>query len=147
MYVCNSHASSCKLSVNDSIDPFLLQSISIIHTFRKNLNKICTRCNTQALKRYCIIQNCDMKKICTKQNFYAQEHRKPQKLFLWILQSAKINRHKNVPSDKNTKINSCEKSWTIVYRFLIHMAWLKYQRTNGPVNAHLKPEIYTNKLV
>ena len=23
----------------------------------------------------------------------------------------------------------------------------KYQRTNGPVNAHLKPEIYTNKLV
>ena len=21
------------------------------------------------------------------------------------------------------------------------------QRTNGPVNAHLKPEIYTNKLV
>ena len=23
----------------------------------------------------------------------------------------------------------------------------KNQRTNGPVNAHLKPEIYTNKLV
>ena len=23
----------------------------------------------------------------------------------------------------------------------------KHQRTNGPVNAHLKPEIYTNKLV
>ena len=26
-------------------------------------------------------------------------------------------------------------------------SYFKDQRTNGPVNAHLKPEIYTNKLV
>ena len=25
--------------------------------------------------------------------------------------------------------------------------WKTNQRTNGPVNAHLRPEIYTNKLV
>ena len=32
---------------------------------------------------------------------------------------------------------------------LTHLAYIANgnQRTNGPVNAHLKPEIYTNKLV
>ena len=31
--------------------------------------------------------------------------------------------------------------------FLSKVTKNKYQRTNGPVNAHLRPEIYTNKLV
>ena len=29
----------------------------------------------------------------------------------------------------------------------VRISKLENQRTNGPVNAHLKPEIYTNKLV
>ena len=41
----------------------------------------------------------------------------------------------------------------ITYYLLALTSCLKYiiglnnQRTNGPVNAHLRPEIYTNKLV
>ena len=36
-------------------------------------------------------------------------------------------------------------------RFMGHLPEIRMsktnQRTNGPVNAHMKPEIYTNKLV
>ena len=68
-----------------------------------------------AITHYYCIKNSQLRQFMPKRsNFnYVPQHRKLQKLLLWILPSVKINQQENDPEYKNSKINELPHGKTI----------------------------------